>query len=279
MRKVITSNIVGTTGQPIKSGTLEHLQLAYEEAIQIILNNLLNVGSASSSVFILYGCVNTGGSTIGTTCVISAGAVYYNGEIYFVPATSFLIAVGLVAVIDTAQTSTNFYVDAKADPVTMTDLTTPFVHSKFQVTIVDGNSGATGFIANYSAFKINKSAENDKIAMTTLTTGTVTTTGGSVSNVVGGVITKRNPVGMYIANNAFWCDLAGSPTAVKLNLSALLDSGLSYHASFLLSVWDGTNAIPCRASFSTTLNIVRLDGAAFNNTTHYFYFSGFVIEV
>jgi len=152
MKKVITSNIAGSTGQPVKSGTLAHIQSAYKEAFQIMMQNLYGITATDTTVRVLYGCVNSGGSTIGTTCNISAGAVYYNGELYFVPAASFLIATGLVAVISTVTNSTNFFVDATADPVTMTDLSTPYVHSQFQVTIVDGNSGTTGFIANYSAF-------------------------------------------------------------------------------------------------------------------------------
>lgn len=152
MKKVITSNISGSTGQPIKSGTLSHIQSAYTEAFQILMQNLYGITSTDTTVRVLYGCVNSGGSTIGTTCNISAGAVYYNGELYFVPAASFLIATGLVAVIATVNNSTNFFVAANADPVSMTDLSSKYVHSQFKVTIVDGNSGATGFIANYSAF-------------------------------------------------------------------------------------------------------------------------------
>ena len=43
----------------------------------------------SSAITVLWGCVNTGtGTNIGDSAIISAGAVYFNSEVYQVPAFS-----------------------------------------------------------------------------------------------------------------------------------------------------------------------------------------------
>lgn len=62
--------------------TFEHIQESYKEAIASLTDGIIAQGAG---VTVLYGCVNSGTAP---TYDITAGAVYYNGEIYEVPAFS-----------------------------------------------------------------------------------------------------------------------------------------------------------------------------------------------
>ena len=79
MRKINTSNVNNTVGMPIKSGSIDHLQLAYQEALTALANSIIGRLPDTSNCYVLYGCVNTGS---GLNFIISAGAIYYNSEIY-----------------------------------------------------------------------------------------------------------------------------------------------------------------------------------------------------
>lgn len=142
MKRLLTSNIAGNVGQPIKSGTLEFLQDAYKELFDVALKAIQGGTITDSVPRVLYGVNNTGA---GSNYVISAGAILYNGEVYLVPATSFTAATGAVFVINTAYVTA-----ANADPVTMTDGNTYSVHRVKTIHVVDGNSSTSGYIANFS---------------------------------------------------------------------------------------------------------------------------------
>lgn len=273
MKKVITSNIAGSTGQPVKSGTIAHLQSAYQEAFQIMMQNIYGITSTDTTVRVLYGCINSGGSTIGTTCNISAGAVYYNGELYFVPAASFVIATGLVAVISTVPNSTNFFVDATADPVTMTDLSTPYVHSQFKVTIVDGDSTATGYIVTFASF--SKAYSSATVEIYPLTTTEVTSTGGAVTVVTGGLVVKRSGDRIDISvNNSLSVTVTGTPSAINISLAPFVDAVLSEVFNVLINAWDSTTNHSCWGVFGSTLTIAKNDGTNFAAGTYVFRFAG-----
>lgn len=145
MKKLITTSISNTVGFPVKSGTLDFLQLAYQEALTAISKNIIgSLGYSTSTVYILYGCVNSGS---GSSYIISAGAVFYNGEVYLVPAATFTVSGGDVAIatLVTLQYSTN------ADPVVFTDGSSKSVHNIRQVVITDGSTGSG--ISDFSNFK------------------------------------------------------------------------------------------------------------------------------
>jgi len=135
MRILDTSSITDTTGFPVKSGTLQHIQLAYKETLAALANLL--VGSADSTNFyILWGCVNTG---TGLNYVISAGAIYYNGEIFLVDGFTFTATSGQVAVGTITVTSFT----TNADPVTFTDNTARNVHNIRKIVFASGASGSS----------------------------------------------------------------------------------------------------------------------------------------
>lgn len=134
MRKIDTSFITTGVGMPIKSGTLDHLQLSYQEALSALAQNIVG-NYTTNKVYILTGCVNTGVLPVYN---ISSGYVFYNGEVFFVPAASFTAA--NTAVFDSIQTT--YFTGVTSDPVEFTDGNTHSVHQIRQIIIADNTSGS-----------------------------------------------------------------------------------------------------------------------------------------
>ncbi len=116
--------------------TLEHLQEAYTESLSRIM---LGLNAGSSDVVVLSGVSNGG---ILPDYAISAGSVYYNGEIYEVPVFSGTAGGGQVPVL-TLQTTYK-----TGDPVRYSDNTDHFTHAIRKLVWSFGTSG-TG-IKDYS---------------------------------------------------------------------------------------------------------------------------------
>jgi hypothetical protein len=135
MRKLVTTDITNSVGFPVKAGTLNHIQLAYQEALTALANSIIGRLPDSSNCYILFGCKNTGS---GTSYVISAGAIYYNGEVYLVDAVSFTAASGQTAVLNFVTTNYT----TNADPVTFTDGVAHNVHTIQKIAIASGVSGS-----------------------------------------------------------------------------------------------------------------------------------------
>lgn len=98
-----------------KQGTWTHLQKAYKEAIDALAQAVIK-DYDNTKVYILYGCVATGTDPGART--FSAGAVYYAGEVYLVPAASFTTTGADVAVanITEAFNTTDYSVDPQTTP-------------------------------------------------------------------------------------------------------------------------------------------------------------------
>jgi hypothetical protein len=139
MKILNLSDITGAVSMPLKKGTLQFLQDSYGELFKATIIALIGPSYNPGTVYVLYGCVNSG------TYIISEGAVFYNGEIYLVDATSFSVTGTDTAIfaVETTQYTTN------ADPVTFTDSTTHNVHNIRKMDIIAGASGS-GSIADYS---------------------------------------------------------------------------------------------------------------------------------
>lgn len=138
MRIINLNNISTTVGMPTKSGSLQHLQLAYREALAALGNLLTNQYETlnNTDFFILYGCINSGS---GLNFNISAGAVYFNGEIYLVPAATFMASGGQTAV---GTIVTSQYSAINADPVLFTDGNSYNVHDIRTLNFASGVSGS-----------------------------------------------------------------------------------------------------------------------------------------
>lgn len=135
-KHVLYGDITSTAKQPYLRQTHQHYNDMIDELTKAFGETIV---SNPSKVTILWGCVNTGtGVLTGQSAIISAGAVYYNGEIYQVPAFSSASLVnGLQGTITTTYSG--------IDPVLFSDSTTHNVH---QIkTIVLSDAAASGNLA------------------------------------------------------------------------------------------------------------------------------------
>ena len=145
MKKVKTSDITTTIGMPIKSGTLDHVQSAFIECIDSLVQRIVGNGYDPNKVYVLYGCEDQ--NAISPLVSITAGAVFYNGEVYLVPATSYTNTGSNVPV---ANIVTSYFTGTNADPVTLTDRTPRNVHEIRRMVITGAASGSG--VANFSSF-------------------------------------------------------------------------------------------------------------------------------
>ena len=135
MKKLGVSNITSSVGMPIKSGTLQFLQDSYTEVLNALVTGYMGSNYDNSKAYIIYGVnITSGGSGYDFT----AGAVYYQGEVFLVDAQHVgVLSIGqvLISNITTTQYTTN------ADPVTFTDSNTYNVHNVRKITFAKGSTG------------------------------------------------------------------------------------------------------------------------------------------
>lgn len=118
--------------QPFTAPSLTFLQASTKEVVSNILQGVMPNGYDPTKVYILYGCVN---STSGSTFTISAGAVFYNGEVYRVDAVTFTSPGGQTAVAKIVTTNPT------PDPILLKDGTSVSVHNVINVVIASAVSG------------------------------------------------------------------------------------------------------------------------------------------
>lgn len=153
MRKIDESKITSDKSMFFKQGTWTHLQKAYKEITEETIKSLIGSSYDATKVYVLNGCVNSGS---GSSFNISAGSVFYAGEVYLVDATTFTTSGGNVAV--GTITTTNNTTDYSADPCLFTDGTYENVHNIRKFVIASGGSGSG--TKNYSDFVFDIMANN-----------------------------------------------------------------------------------------------------------------------
>ncbi len=142
MKKLSVVDITNSAQFFPKKGTLEFLQLAFREGFAAIVQAMIGPSYDPALVYVLYGVANSGTYP---AYDITEGVVYYNGEIFYVDATTFSSVGSDVAVFKVIQTQ--YTVDA--DPVTFSDTTVHNIHNIRKIQVVSDASG--GGIADYSA--------------------------------------------------------------------------------------------------------------------------------
>jgi hypothetical protein len=143
MKKLNTSLITSGVGYPPSKKGWDFLMQSYTETIAEIAKGMYAETYAVNTPYVLYGCVK---STSGSPFSYTAGAIFYNGEVYSFPAVaSIAIATSDICTI----TTTN---DPTADPTTMTDGSIVNIHNIRAVVLSDAaavTNGATQF--NFSS--------------------------------------------------------------------------------------------------------------------------------
>ena len=143
MKKIDTQFILANTGMPIKSGSIDHIFNALSDTC-VATYKTLNNNYDPTKPNVMYGVVDT---SVGSVCTISAGAVIWNEELFFIPATTFSFTNIPVAVI-----STSYVLGANADPVLMTDGVSRNVHAIRTIEIVDGSNATPNYVADLTDF-------------------------------------------------------------------------------------------------------------------------------
>lgn len=144
MRILDISAVTDTSEIPIKQGTLQFLQDAYKEIVTAALCATRASDYDPSIVYILYGIINTATAPFYS---ITAGAVFYQGEIFLVDAANFTATGSNVAVFNIVISQYTVY----ADPTTFTDGVDRNVHDIRKMQITQGLSGSA--LADYSQLK------------------------------------------------------------------------------------------------------------------------------
>ena len=141
MKKLDLSPIAPGISMYVKGGTLQFLQLAYQEALSELTTSRIGVNYDTTKAYVLNGCINSGS---GSNYIISAGSLFFNGEIYLVPAATFTITGSNVA--EGIITITQYITDA--DPTDYTDGIQRNVHDIRQMVFSPAlsGSGAVDFI-------------------------------------------------------------------------------------------------------------------------------------
>lgn len=143
MKKLITTDITTTIGMPVKAGTWNHLQAAYQEGIAEGIKAVIGSGYNSAVVYILNGLVN---QSTHPTYNVTAGSVFYNGEVYLVDAATFTLTGSNLAVLTGPTIS--YYTGIEADGVEFTDGIVRNVHQIRKMTLTQalGGSGVSNYV-------------------------------------------------------------------------------------------------------------------------------------
>jgi hypothetical protein len=114
MKKLNTSAVSTTNGLPVKAGSLVHIQSAYTEVLAETLKGVIGADYSPTAPYRVAGLINTAGA-------VSAGSIFYGGEVYLVDAFSLPSPAN-------AALSTTYFTDISADPVAFTDGTPRNIH-------------------------------------------------------------------------------------------------------------------------------------------------------
>ena len=148
MKKLDLSLITGSTGMPLKKGTLLHIVESQREVIDGLIQGLTSY--TTGNVVILYGCVITGTSP--GSIANTAGAIYYNGEVYLVDAQTFSTTGANIpawTIVETSVVSGTSY-----DTVKLTNAADVSIHKDRKFKLVNspiGGSGISGYVADFNA--------------------------------------------------------------------------------------------------------------------------------
>lgn len=149
MKKIDTSPIAPGIGYPFSKNKLNFLQQAYQEPFAHLAQSRIGNTPSSTLGYILYGCVKT--LISGSNYSFTAGAIYFNGEIYPVAAISTitLTAAFILKITDVA--------DPVADPTIFTDLSPHNVHRVRTLVISSATLNSGDLNYDDLVFLINKS--------------------------------------------------------------------------------------------------------------------------
>ncbi|MGL4362006.1 MAG: hypothetical protein ACRCSG_01765 [Cellulosilyticaceae bacterium] len=242
MKKVLYNDITATAKQPFIKQTHQHYNEMIEEMGKAFGESL---ALDNTKVNILYGCVNTGTGLLPTNSVnISAGAVYYNGEIYQVDAFT-------IGSLTNAVTGTITTTYSSGDPLLFSDNNTHNVHQIRKIMLSDAPSvGALNF-ANWLPLNISNQYKN--------VTGAIF----KYKNAIGNIITIVAPPTI----NNFRYVIKGNTCHLQIDISGIDTTTSNSGAGFEEIIIENLPmAIKSKSNFACNFFAVKYDtsGALFS---------------
>lgn len=142
MKKIRVTDLTGTAKAPFIKQTFIHTDEQVKEIADAIVKGLIGTYT-TNDLIVLYGCVISGAGPY----AITAGAIYYNGEVYLVDAASGLTPGGGQTLVFNIVTTY-----ASGDPIKYQDGS---LHNQHQIDKIALQVGASGSgIADYNASNI-----------------------------------------------------------------------------------------------------------------------------
>jgi hypothetical protein len=140
MKKIKTTDIIAGSAMPLKSGSLNHLQSAYQEPLIDIIQTFEASNDTEgfpnyTTPIIMYGCRWTGTG-------VTQGVLVYGSEIYRCQAVNITLGVGQVVI---GTITTTYLTATNADPVVFSDATSNNVHEIRQIVWSAGTTGSGDF--------------------------------------------------------------------------------------------------------------------------------------
>ena len=184
MKKLNTSTIglSSSIGFPPKQGTWDFLQFAHQETTAATIQAMIGSAYSANTIYVLWGCTS---SASGGNTTIAPGAVFYNGEVFLLPASppnTFPTPVSpnvIVANMVTTPYGTN------ADPVQLAGAGAPIVecHNIRTIEFTTGLSGS-GMFASQTSGGTATGTVNDYASI--IPCNRSFTTNGIVYGLIGG---------------------------------------------------------------------------------------------
>lgn len=270
MKRLETSPISDTSQFPVKKGTLVFLQDAYKEMMDAFCRGVIGTTYDFGKVYVLYGCVNTGTYPIYT---ISAGAIIYNGEIFFTNAVSFTATGSNVGVWKLVST----YYTVDADPVTLTDASVVNMHriKKYEVQNGASGSGSQDYSASVFYPFASKKYTDDSIGEEAATRNSVDASLQSQINTINQVLTTVVGIGAWdMFTGATTLPVAhglADITKIRSVSVSILDdsnSGVKDLCSYDIGADDGSVNGGVYSVDSINVNLKRKVGGDFSSTSY-----------
>ena len=250
MKKVLSNNIATGVRQPYTQVTHEWYNDMITEASNALAQ--MCIGENSTDFIVLYGCNNSNAPNAN----ISAGAIFYNGEIYLCPAfVDASITNDIVGTITTAYDS--------LDPVLFSDGNSFNVHQVKTIVWSDAASGSGDI--DFADLKFMPFAQYYTPTLGTEGGGTATASTASASYFVTGSQVVINILAKNIT-------ITGTPTAITFSIPTNLNAvGNNYTGQAAAMFDNGTtsnlNRLASYPSSSGSLKIGVL--ADFNSVATY----------
>jgi hypothetical protein len=219
MKKIDTTPIITGSAMPLKSGTLEHLQSAYELNFADIIQTFEAKNDSEGfpnfgTPLIMYGNRWTG---LG----VSQGVLFYGTEMFRCPAQSITLGFRQVVI---GTITTTYFTATNADPVVFSDATSNNVHEIREIVWSAGTSGTGDFDLNDCIMWGRWQDVTYNASYLTAATGTWTIPGGASDWQVRWKQTGRTIfIDFYVFNSTLSNNTASITLSMPFNADFLKD--------------------------------------------------------